>query len=118
MIDSDEIIDRRETILCLRVKYGVMQRQNALSKSELKGWLNGMWEAIETVSKMESVRLEENVGTWRKGKTGVYCTHCGLHAREKLVGEDGNFSFEPDLTPFCPYCGADLRGKHDMEEVE
>ena len=78
----------------------VIEFGNALEKLIDNAEAVDLWqmrqEATENALKKAEVLYDSSQGSWEKDNIGIYCSVCKRHLDVE--------------TPFCPLCGADMRG--------
>ena len=56
---------------------------------------------------LPSVEPERPKGRWIRKSNMIWCSHCGD------APIDEAYNWYPTETPYCPNCGADMRGESD-----
>ena len=109
-----DLISRQAAIDVLRIGEELLKR--VLNDMDVVGqdrekysWGLGLIESY--ISDIEELPAAEPVrhGKWIRDEFGSKCGHCGLYAyRDKFD--------KPWESPYCPNCGADMRGTEDGSE--
>ena len=75
-----------------------------------KGWSAGVTAALDTLRKLPAVDAEPvRHGRWEIDEFGCFCSACREYAADVECGED--CQLVPMHSPYCPNCGADMRGE-------
>ena len=61
------------------------------------------------MNKVETIKepAERPKGKWIDKNGWQYCSDC----RKATIPQNNGCEIEPCRTPFCPWCGADMRGE-------
>ena len=75
-------------------------------------------ECLAEIDDAPTIAPERKKGRWEMLPISINppvykCSVCGGHALQTVTGCLINRHLEANLTDFCPFCGADMRGEQD-----
>ena len=98
MSQNDDLISRQEAVDAYGDWY--------VEEGTTEGFIGTVKQLLES---LPPAQPERKIGRWVSQKGGGYCcSECGRYALDEV---DGNFIHIAFESNFCPYCGADMRGK-------
>ena len=107
LIDADALLKHMEECDCLTMD--AVRRVLLVRNISVETWVDGLLsEHRILVRGFPAVDLDNlrPKGRWVNGKYGPSCSECSSDAA-------AGYDEEPWETPFCPNCGADMRGEWD-----